>query len=237
VQARGSAAATIAELVSSGAEVLAVCADASRRASLAGLARFGHGTPLRECERCGGSAAGGVRTPAVVDYMALERAPTLAREFAHVVLVDPPPSAHHDVLAGNPVDGWTEDGGHPGYLHEAWETGGPAAALAALEAQLARRPTLIAAFRDLRDAGETSGEALQRALRGDGPHPRGPEAAARCFRVLAELGLVRGSPEGGSGTVGVVSSDGTDLERSEAFRAYGALHQEALRYLERRNKT
>jgi single-stranded-DNA-specific exonuclease len=232
----GSAAATIAELLSSGAEVLAVCADTSRRAGLAALARFGaHGQPAG-CERCGGTAVDGLRRPAAVDYLALERAPSLAREFTHLVLVDPPPSARHERLVSRAVDGWAEGEGHPGYLHEAWEEAEVAFALAALEAQLARRPVLIAAFRDLREAGEASGEDLQAALRGSGPHPRGPEAAARCFRVLDELGLVQGAPLGGSGTVGVVSSKETDLERSAAFRAYGARHQEALRYLERLNK-
>jgi single-stranded-DNA-specific exonuclease len=233
----GSAAATIAELLSSGAEVLAVCADASRRAGLAGLARFAPGPPPPGCDRCGGFAVDGLRAPAVVDYMALERAPGFAREFAHVVAVDPPPSPRHEHLVSLPVDGWDEGGGHPGYLHEVWDGTEASVALAALEAQLARRPALIAAFRDLREAGEASGEHLQAALRGSGQHRRGPEAAARCFRVLDELGLVQGSPDGGSGTIGVVSSEGTDLERSAAFRAYGARHQEALRYLERRNKT
>ncbi len=232
----GSAAATVAELVSSGAEVLAVCADASRRTSLAGLARFAPGASPAECERCGGVASADLRTPATIDYAALEHAPSLAREFAHVVLVDPPASPRQERLVSRPVDGWAEGGDHPGFLHEAWQESEVAAALAALEAQLARRPVLVAAFRDLREAGEASGEHLQAALRGSGPQPRGPEAAARCFRVLDELGLVQGSPDGGSGTVGVVSSGGTDLERSEAFRAYGALHEEALRYLDRRNK-
>ena len=68
------------------------------------------------------------------------------------------------------------------------------------------------------------------------PHPRGPEAAARCFRVLAELGLVQGAPDGGGGTVGVVSSEGTDLERSAAFRAYSARYQEGQRFLEGRKQ-
>ncbi|HEX8690750.1 MAG TPA: DHHA1 domain-containing protein, partial [Solirubrobacterales bacterium] len=233
----GSSAAAIAELLSSGAEVLAVCADASRRAALAGLARFGEHFTRPACERCGGAVVENLRTPAVTDYLALERVPSLAREFSHVVLVDPPPSAHHERLVACPVDGWEEAEGHPGYLHEAWEETEVTAALAALEEQLARRPVLIAAYRDLREAGEASGEQLLEALRGSGPHPRGPEAAARCFRVLDELGLVQGAPEGGSGTVGVVSSEGTDLERSAAFRAYGARHQEALQYLERRNRT
>jgi single-stranded-DNA-specific exonuclease len=230
------AAAAIAELISSGAEVLAVQADASRRSGLDGLDRFGVRAERVACEHCGGVVVEPSRTPAVTDYMALERAPSLVREFAHVVAIDPPPSARHEGLLRQPVDGWSEAADHPGYLHESWAEGDVSVALAALEAQLARRPVLIAAFRDLREAGEASGERLQSALRGSGPHPRGPEAAARCFRVLDELGLVRGRPDGGTGTVGVVSSEGTDLERSAAFRAYGALHQEASRYLERRNK-
>ncbi len=79
----GSAAATIAELLSSGTEVLAVCADASRRAGLAGLARFTALDPRPLCERCAGIAAEGLRRPAVTDYMALEHAPSLARGFDH----------------------------------------------------------------------------------------------------------------------------------------------------------
>ncbi|HEX9966342.1 MAG TPA: hypothetical protein VGB06_00200, partial [Solirubrobacterales bacterium] len=229
--------AAVAELVSSGAEVLAVCADPGRRAALATLARLAPGAGPDECEDCGGLLVDGLRTPVVIDYIGLERTPDLVQEFAHVVLADPPPSPRHEALAARPVDGWTESAGHPGYLHEAWVESDLAATLAALEAQLARRPVLVAAFRDLREAGEASGDLLQQALRGAGPYPRGPETAARCFRVLDELGLVQGAPEGGSGTVGVVSSRETDLERSAAFRAYGALHEEALRYLRRLDKT
>lgn len=232
VRGESSAAATIAELLSSGAELLAVCADASRRDELAALARFGARPPRVACERCGGIAVGGLRTPAVAEYAALERAPSLASEFEHVVLVDPPASQLHERLAGAPVDGWSGAAGHPGYLHEAWDEGGIAQALAALEAQLAQRPALIAAFRDLREAGEASGEPLREALAGAGQRRRGPEAAARCFRVLAELELVRGTPDEGDGTVGVVSSEGTDLERSQAFRAYSARFEEGRRFLE-----
>ena len=79
----------------------------------------------------------------------------------------------------------------------------------------------------------SSGSGLREALAGPGAHPLAPEPAARCFRVLAELNLVAGEPSGGDGTVGVVSSEGTDLERSAAFRAYRAEHSEAQQYLER----
>lgn len=237
VRGRSSAAAVLAELVSSGAEVLAVCADASRRADLADLARFaGQEDPPVTCVRCGGITVDALRKPALTDYAALAKAPGIVGEFAHVVLVDPPASVRQERLAGRALDGWSGGERHPGYLHLAWDEAGVAAALRALEVQMARRPALIGVFRELRDAGEASGEELQVALRGGAASSRSPEAAARCFRVLAELGLVRGDPEGGDGTVGVVSSESIDLENSEAFLAYGARHQEGRRYLERRNK-
>jgi single-stranded-DNA-specific exonuclease len=201
-----SPAAVIAELVSCGEEaVLAVVADAERRAAL---------------------ASDGV---VLADPVALEAEPELACRFGHVVLVDPPAFRHLERLAGLPC-------AEAGFLHAAWGEPERRFALAMLDRQLARRPAVVELFRDLREAGEASGAELLAALRGGGRHPRGPEAAARCFRVLAELELVRGEPRGGDGAVGVVSSTGTDLERSAAFRAYGGRHQEGVRFLERRKK-
>jgi single-stranded-DNA-specific exonuclease len=194
-------AAVAHELASCGESVLALCADAERRASMS-------------CD--------GLR---LADWAELERSPELAIEFVHVVLVDPPPDALLASLASRAAE-------RGGYLHRAWGEAEWRFALAALGEQLARRPTLIAAFRDLRDAGPVGGEALRGALRGSGRHPRGPETAARCFRVLEELGLVQGTPAAAGGEVGVVSSDGTELERSAAFRAYGARHEEGRQYLE-----
>ncbi len=175
-----------------------------------------------DAELRAGMAGEGVR---VADYPELERSPGLAAGFDHVVLVDPPPSAGLDRLAS----GSAEEGG---YLHRVWGEAEWRLALSVLAVQLAQRPTLIATFRDLRDGGDLSGEELRKALLGSGRQPRSAETAARCFRVLTELGLVRGAVDGGDGVVGVVSSDGTDLERSAAFRAYGARHEEAVQYLE-----
>ncbi len=161
----------------------------------------------------------------LADYAELERDPGLAGEFDHVVLVDPPPRADLLALASRcEVEG--------GYLHRVWGEAEWRFALSAAAAQLAQRQTLIAAFRDLRDAGEASGEELRGALVGSAPQARSPETAARCFRVLAELGLAQGEPAAGGGSVGVVSSEGTDLERSASFRAYSARHEEARQYLE-----
>jgi single-stranded-DNA-specific exonuclease len=165
----------------------------------------------------------------LADGAALEADPDLASGFEHVVFVDPPAFAHHEDLATRP----TAAGG---YVHLAWGEAEHRFALAMLDEQLARRAVLIAMFRDLREAGESSGPELLAALQGSGPHPRGAETAARCLRVLNELGLVQGSPAGGGGSVGVVSSEETELERSAAFRAYGARHQEGLKYLKRRKQ-
>jgi hypothetical protein len=52
--------------------------------------------------------------------------------------------------------------------------------------------------------------------------------------VLSELDLLQGETNGGAGTVGVVSSEGTKLERSGAFRAYSEELLEARLFLERR---
>jgi single-stranded-DNA-specific exonuclease len=194
-------AAVVGELASCGESVLALCSDAGLRAGMA-------------CE--------GLR---LADYGELERIPSLAGEFVHVVLVDPPASPQLAQLASRP---------HPegGYLHRAWGDAEWRLAAKLLGEQLPQREALIAAFRDLRDAGQVDGEELRTALRGGRLRPRSPEAAARCFRVLAELGLVHGAPIGGSGVVGVVSSEGTDLERSAAFRAYSVRYQEACQFLD-----
>jgi single-stranded-DNA-specific exonuclease len=231
-----SATVAIAELVSSGAGVLAVCADASRRAALAsgagGLARFNSGAARIACHRCGGEAVlalsaratGGL---ALVDYEALGRASGLAAEFEHVVLIDPPRGG------GDSSRVMRLPAESAGFLHPLWTAAEVGFSGSALAEQLASRATVVAAFRALREAGEASGATLREALSGFASHPVAPEVAARCFRVLAELGLVAGEPRGGAGVVGVVSSTGTDLERSPAFRAYRADQAEALTYLER----
>lgn len=236
----GSALAAIAELVSSGAGVLAVSADASRRAELAagagGLARFNGGAALVACHRCGAAAVAGLADRAagglaLTDYAALELAPELAADFEHVVLVDPPRGPGDAARASLP----RAAGPGGGFLHRLWH-GEEGFALAAAEARAPSRATVAAAFRSLREAGEASGARLRAALAGQGPHPRCPETAARCFRVLRELGLVQGEPNGGAGLAGVVSSDRTELERSPAFRAYTDQLAEARTFLASRRQ-
>jgi single-stranded-DNA-specific exonuclease len=203
VRGLNSAAATISELLCSGGAVLALVAEESRRTDLA-------------CE--------GLR---LADYEALERNPDLALGFAHVVLLDPPQSEHLERLASRP-----SSSGGGGYLHQVWGAAELDSSLLILESRFAQRSELAAMFRELRSAGEVGGEALRSALQGSGGRIRSPEVAARCFRVLAELQLLAGSPNGGDGSVRVVSSEETELERSGAFRAYRARYQEGKQFLE-----
>jgi len=236
---RGGTSATvaIAELVSSGAGVLAVCADASRRAALAngatGLARFNGGAALIACHRCGDEEISRLRDRAasglaLTDFGALEREPELAAAFEHVVLVDPPPNEVDELRAALPC---AEEGS--GFLHPLWTDAEREFAAKALAEQWPAREAIAASFKALRELSEASGNALRQALAGAGSHPLCPEACARRFRVLVELGLVQGETERGAGVIRVVSSERTDLQRSAAFRAYSERLSEAQQYLAR----
>ncbi|MEZ5078266.1 MAG: single-stranded-DNA-specific exonuclease RecJ [Solirubrobacterales bacterium] len=233
VSGGSSVVTAVAELVSSGAGVLAVCADASRRAALAtgatGLARFNGGGGRVACARCGAAAleavaAKGAGGLALVDYATLARSGSaLAEEFEHVVLVDPPPSPRAEQLAGT----------GSGYLHQLFGEAEGEFALNVAAAAAPSRQTVAAVYRALREAGECGGTRLRRTLAGEGPHPLSPEVAARALRVLAELDLARGDAAAGGGSVGAVSSERTDLENSGAFRAYSEELSETKRFLER----
>jgi single-stranded-DNA-specific exonuclease len=278
VEGHGSSpTATIAELVSSGAGVLAVAADASRRAALAngatGLARFNGGAALIACHRCGAEAVAGLAARgsgglALVDYAALAMAPDLAASFEHVVLVDAPrtpidvervtlalgASDAADPLGAAKADkaallevaraailSVTDPSAAPapaaaragtGFVHPLYSDAEREFSLGVLGRQAPSRETVAGAFRALRTAGQASGPELRAALVGPGPHGLDPETAARAFRVLRDLGLVAGDTSAGTGVVGVVSSEGTDLERSAAFRVYSKEFSEARSFLQ-----
>jgi len=250
---RGAAVAAIAELVSTGDSVLTLCADAGRRRALAASAadprRFGAGEPLIACCRCGeaelAAAFGEVKCApdaederpgglVVSDWAALALRPSAARRFQHVVLVDPPPFERLDDHARAPRLG---PGGSsplaPGFLHLAW--GGSEIEMAELctEREWALRGGIAEIWRALA-AGSLEGEALRDALAGGSRYPRTPEVAARCARVLCELGLAERVADGPPPGLRVLSSERTELERSRAFMAAAARHEEAKRYLRAR---
>jgi single-stranded-DNA-specific exonuclease len=192
-------AGTLAALVASGEPVLVVCADVPVR--LRGLRG-----------RLGGFA--------LCSWAALERDPTLAAPFAHLVALDPPAHAHLDALlaAG---DGWA---------HRAWGDPELRFAQQITEREYGLRAPLAALYRVLRDRGGAEGEELEAVLRGEAPQPRSPALAGRLLRVLAELGLV--SLDRDRPALGVPVAERTALERSAAFRAYEQRRQDAVRYLE-----
>jgi single-stranded-DNA-specific exonuclease len=241
----GAAVASLAELISSGESVLAICADAARRAKLASEAadprRFGAALPRIACCRCGSAGLDAALSEApgpglvLADWTSVALRPRAPLAFRHVVLVDPPPSEPLEGLA------WAASepnrlGGEPGsYIHLAW---GPA------EADLAER--LVdwewnhrAAIRDIWRAlavlhGEAQDLELRSLLAGEMAYSRTPELAARCVRVLTELGLCEWRPDGGAPALRVLSSERTDLGRSRAYGACVARHQEAIRFLRSR---
>ena len=177
------------DLFSSGESVLVAVADVSRRR--AGL------------ESLVAGLAEGPMPVASWDTLAAQ--PGLLHGFDHLVALDPPPQG-----AADPLLRCTHG-------HMAW---GPAEAEFALliwRAQLDLRPALTEVYRSLRALPpDADPERVERALRGDGRHPRTPECCGLLLAVLSELGLVEFA---GDGACRMLEAASTDLERSEAYRA------------------
>jgi single-stranded-DNA-specific exonuclease len=258
VDRRGTAAvAALTELISSGETVLTLCADASRRRALAEDAadprRFGAAAPRLACHRCGSEALDAALgsddqrpTPSSPDYSlvladwgALARRPDAPRRFQHVVLVDPPPAPGLEDLAfasastaatNNPAG---SIGG--GYIHLAWGPAEVELARRCLAAEWELRGPIAELWRGLREAGgELASEPLRALLAGRSRHPRPPEVAARCLAAVCELGLCEWSAADTTPSLRVLSSKGTQLERSRAYAACVARHQEGDRFLQDR---
>ena len=78
--------------------------------------------------------------------------------------------------------------------------------------------------------GAVRGEALEAALRGEGPQPRSAALAGRLVRVLSELDLAVLDRDGQVLRLAETPAR-TALERSGAFRAYHRRLEDGLRYL------
>jgi len=158
-------AGTLADLVATGDHVLAVCADASRRArALAG--------------RLGGFA--------LCSYDGLERHAVASGTFPHVFALDPPAHQHQANLlaAGGPED----------FAHLGWGEAELGFARETHEHEYGLRAALAALYRAFRDHGAAAGEDLERLLHGDTVRPRSAAMAGRALRVLLELGLLALEP-------------------------------------------
>jgi single-stranded-DNA-specific exonuclease len=190
-------AGLLADVTASGEPVLAVAAHARHRAS--GLQ-----------SRVGGFA--------LCSWEALEDDPELARDFTHVVAIDPPAHATLDHLSG---EGWT---------HLAWGEPELGFAVRIHQWNFALRDPLAAVYRAVRAARHAGGEACEAVLRGEGPQPRSAALAGRLVRVLAELDLVDLDRDGPA-LRAVDAPERTALERSAAFRAYHRRLEDGLRFL------
>jgi single-stranded-DNA-specific exonuclease len=239
---QGSAIAAIAALASSGETVLALCADALRRRELvesaARPARFGGGevaivsARLADAEIAAAegrviAAGAGV---VLADWSTLARNPALASRYRHVVVIDPAPFPYLDqvVEAGD------------GYLHRLGDGSDVEFALRVHADEWPSRSSLAGLYRALgaRGPGGLEAAAARSALCGEGrAHPHPAEVAARSARVLIELELLRWEGSGPNRVLSVVSSSGTDLERSEAFVAYRDRYEEGRRYLSERRQS
>ena len=186
-------AGTIAALVASGEPVLVVAADARLRAR--------HLAPI-----LGGFA--------LCSHAALEADPALARDDAHVVLLDPPVG---------PVPA------HGRMTHLAWGAAELPFAQQIHEREYGIRAPLTELYRALRATGGAVGGELEDVLRGDPRAPRSAALAGRVVRVLTELGLV--SLDRDRQAVGVPAAERTSLEHSEAYRAYGQRLEDGRRFL------
>ncbi len=170
VDRRGEGFAGVAgDLFTSGEAVLVVVADVGRRA--AGLEQIVAG--LHE------------QAMPVASWETIEADPALAVPFAHLVALDPPPGGRADPLLRTGPR-----------THIAWGPAEAEFALLVYRAGLDLRPALADAYRALRDLGDPAPPgALERALRGEGRHPRTAEVCARMLAILGELGLIEFSLE------------------------------------------
>jgi single-stranded-DNA-specific exonuclease len=202
--------AVCGELLAAGESVLAVCADARRRAD--GLRVLVAGLAL-------GDAAF-----AAIGWPDLIADPGHAGGFRHVVLVDPPPvSELLEVAARAPASGGV-------YL--GWRPAETAFAQTILDSELDLRPQLESLYRLLResDAQGASGESLEAILIGDGRYPRPGRVAARLIRVLTQLQLA--TYDRAERTLRIEpDAPTTSLDRSTVFNAYNERLAQGRAYL------
>jgi single-stranded-DNA-specific exonuclease len=176
----------------------------------------------------------------LADWGALARRPDAPSRFQHVVLVDPPPAENLEALARvgtprSPITSFAGESTAAGYLHLAWGAAEVELARRCLAADWELRRPIGELWRGLHEAGgELAGEALGELLAGASRHGRSPEVAARCLAVLRELGLCEWCADRGTPSLRVLSSERTELERSRAYAACVARHEEGDRFLQTR---
>jgi single-stranded-DNA-specific exonuclease len=225
---------SLSDLVSTGEPVAAVCVDVSRRLpwldTMLDPTRFGRPPAIIFSAHCAGSPcerseAGERQGFFLVDYATLGREPALLARFTHVFALDPP---QFERLDANLRFGTVQ----PGFLHLGWGEAELEFTHKALEQEYGLRGPLAAIYRGLVKHGPiVSDQSLETALSGEGRHPRPPALIGRCLRVFSELGLVELERSSATVRCTIIEQRKVELERSRAFLAYAALHEEALRFL------
>lgn len=249
VDSRGGGLGALADLLTTSERVLVACADVSRRRPVFDReldpARFGRPRPVFASARCAAgaiekaavaaaSAAGAApRAVCVADHATLGERPELLEAFEHVFMLDPAPHPTLDRLVRMSAPDPSGESPSPGwFLHLGFGDAEVEFARRALEAELSLRPALAALYRELaREPAGLEGAALEAALTGAGRHPHTPVLAARCLRVLHELGLAEIDSSSGTLRCTIISDRRVELERSATYTACARICEEGLSFL------
>ncbi len=159
----------------------------------------------------------------LVSHHGLERDPALAGAFDHLVVLDPPAS-HAEAARACAGTGFT---------HLAWGEAELRFAQQMHELEYGLRASLVTLYRTLRGRQRATGEELERLLRGDGPHDRSAQLAARLVRVLTELELV--SLDRDLPALTIAGTAPTALDSSPSYRVYAQRYEDGRRYLSSAN--
>ena len=188
---REGVAGVAGDLFSSGERVLVAVADvARRREGLEGVVAALSEGPMP-----------------VVSWGSLAARPELARDFDHLVALDPPPRGGADPLLHTTPRA---------YL--AWGPAEAEFAIAAYRASLDLRPQLAEVYRALRDlTPDAPATDLEAAVRGTARYPRTPASCARLLTVLTELGLIE--LDLGTPSCRIIEDVTSDLDLSPTYRA------------------
>jgi single-stranded-DNA-specific exonuclease len=238
----GPAEFSLAELISSGEPLLVLTADARLRwRSLGGaegirrlrpgaaspVTGLWTGSPAQQAKVFADALPEGV---CLSDHSTIEANPDLTSACSTVVVFDPVASSGQRAAAESAPR-----------VIALQDPAGIEFAERACADRHALTGRLRILYRNLRDAGECSGEDLRRVLAG--PAADGGSGSAPCpgqaailLRVLVEAGLARTSGEADARSAGIVSSEKVDLARSATFSAQMRLHEEQIAFLRQSNR-
>lgn len=236
----------IAQLISTGENVLLLVADLPRRRQLlAGLPleSLGAGRLLLAGSRCSSQAlseklannspaspsGSGASTLGLTDFATASASAALTSGFDHLVFVDPPFS--------NAILGRIASLAPDAYVHLLPCDDEVQFTRRVLEHEYSLRVPLIKLYKRL-DAEKTYplDEITMMHLLAGGKYLRQPATVARCLAVLQELALVSVEDNEGKPMMSLRAADRSDLAGSATFRENQAFYEECLKYLSKSPK-